>query len=281
MNHDGERFEHGDFIQNGSFGSTFFCKDTMTHQLCVCKQINLETPTSYDSTLKEVCIMEDLHHPNIIRIIESIVLGNKACIYMEYGGCDLLSLYDTYVSLPWDYIYNILMQVVDGLFYMHQRNYCHRDIKMTNIVINHSHAKIIDFGLANKQITFSKQVCGTMEYCCPEAHMNIPHCGFCADIWSLGILIYACIHRSLMFDMAHTANTAFRAAYFAQQHSDSFVRAVLTTYKICTPASNQLISFLDRLLQVEPKSRFTMTEVKAFFCATRENSKLLLQETYV
>lgn len=47
--------------------------------------------------------------------------------------------------------YSMILQIVEGLEYLHSKNIIHRDIKLHNIVFDRNKkCKIIDFGLAKK-----------------------------------------------------------------------------------------------------------------------------------
>mgnify|MGYP001810706564 CR=1 FL=1 len=72
---------------------------------------------------------------------------------------------------------------------MHSRGYIHRDIKMSNIMIDFDNEiKLVDFGLATKCKKQHKQ-CGTPGYMAPEIFTATQYNEKC-DIYSLGITIY-------------------------------------------------------------------------------------------
>ncbi len=54
-------------------------------------------------------------------------------------------------EIPESKIKEIFIQIVEGVKYIHEKNYYHGDLKLENIVIDKDgHVRIIDFGLANK-----------------------------------------------------------------------------------------------------------------------------------
>jgi serine/threonine protein kinase len=86
-------------------------------------------------------------------------------------------------------------QVVFGIHYLHQRNVTHRDIKLENILLDETRTrvKLIDFGFSTC-IPHEKKVkifCGTPSYMAPEIVSKIEYAGPPADIWALGVLLYA------------------------------------------------------------------------------------------
>ncbi len=89
----------------------------------------------------------------------------------------------------------LFKQVVSALYYCHQRNVTHRDIKLENILLNEAktQVKLIDFGFStcipnDKKI---KLFCGTPSYMAPEIVSKKEYCGPPADVWALGVLLFA------------------------------------------------------------------------------------------
>jgi serine/threonine protein kinase len=87
-----------------------------------------------------------------------------------------------------------LLQLVDGLEYLHGEGILHRDIKLGNVFLNHKmQVKIGDFGLSVKMAHPKDRrytTCGTPNYIAPEILAETGH-GFEVDIWALGIILYA------------------------------------------------------------------------------------------
>lgn len=75
---------------------------------------------------------------------------------------------------------------------MHSKGIIHRDLKLENILLDHTgYIKIIDFGLAKilKEGEMADTFCGTPEYLAPEMIEQKGH-NKSVDWWALGILIY-------------------------------------------------------------------------------------------
>ena len=87
-----------------------------------------------------------------------------------------------------------------ALEYLHKMNIIHRDIKLSNVLLNENmEVKLCDFGLAiDNNLKEQKNICGTMNYIAPELY-NKKGGGlkysFKTDIWAFGILMYTLFYR--------------------------------------------------------------------------------------
>jgi serine/threonine protein kinase len=93
--------------------------------------------------------------------------------------------------LPEDICYKIFAQIVAGVDFMHQLNFAHRDLKMTNILIdNNLVVKIIDFGFACNSGKIQNMYCGTPSYMPPEIVQRSSYLSKPVDVWTLGCVLY-------------------------------------------------------------------------------------------
>ena len=89
-----------------------------------------------------------------------------------------------------------LVQICEGVRYIHQRGILHRDLKLGNMFLTWDMTlKIGDFGLAttmpNESSGEANTLCGTPNYIAPEVLRKQGH-GVEADIWAMGCMMYAC-----------------------------------------------------------------------------------------
>lgn len=74
---------------------------------------------------------------------------------------------------------------------MHNRGFCHRDLKVTNMLINSEGVvKIIDFGFACEAKGKLNMYCGTRSYMPPELVNKFQYYGKPMDIWACGVVLY-------------------------------------------------------------------------------------------
>jgi len=162
------------------------------------EKFKLLEPNRRKSVKREIKIMEKIDHDCLAKLYEAFESHKQVFLIMEYinGG----SLHGYLKGKPNRQMAEIeakflWQQVVFGIHYLHQRNVTHRDIKLENILLDETRTrvKLIDFGFSTC-IPHEKKVkifCGTPSYMAPEIVSKIEYAGPPADIWALGVLLYA------------------------------------------------------------------------------------------
>ncbi|XP_046734789.1 serine/threonine-protein kinase VRK1-like [Diprion similis] len=106
-------------------------------------------------------------------------------VVMERFGKNLWDLFlENNRKFPEHTVYNIALQIIDVLEYMHNKTYVHADIKGANLLQSlksADHIYLVDFGLASHYTNKSeyksdpkKTHNGTIEYTSRDMHMGIP-----------------------------------------------------------------------------------------------------------
>jgi serine/threonine protein kinase len=120
---------------------------------------------------------------------------------MEFANCG--SLQDQVdQKLGEQQIIEILVQLLEGLKYLHQHKIFHRDLKPANILFINGNLKIADFGMARSiDKTVASQVTqgGSQPFMPPEMFLNKKR-GLLSDIWSAGVIVYYLATQKLPFD---------------------------------------------------------------------------------
>lgn len=150
--------------------------------------------------LNEALIIDQLHHPNIVKVIERGEYNNRLFIAMELlEGKPLSHLIKAGLKLPIKEAAAIMDQLLDAIFKIHSKGIIHRDLKPDNIMLidkdkeSKNFVKILDFGLAKNrsltQLTETGEILGTINYLPPERISNQEFSG-AGDIYSLGVIFY-------------------------------------------------------------------------------------------
>ncbi|MHC9543448.1 MAG: protein kinase [Vulcanimicrobiota bacterium] len=162
---------------------------------------------------REMKVMRELVHPNIIRFLEQGQREQEHYIVMELikGG----SVSDFMEKVRRRHLgiregCAIVSQALEGLHHAHQRGFIHRDIKPQNILLHRSGdgwtAKISDFGLAKNfrdaggsMITREGEAAGTIIFMAPEQLTDYRSVKPPADIYSMGVSLYYIISGKYHF----------------------------------------------------------------------------------
>jgi len=135
------------------------------------------------------CLLELRDHPNIVQIKAAYRLPHEIRIVTEFveGGTLAQILKIRQLSEP--HIFYISQQLLAGIAYMHSKNFVHRDLKSSNIMLSvHGSLKIIDFGFCAELTDGPRvQTVGTAYCMAPEVVKRQSH-SFEVDIWSFGII---------------------------------------------------------------------------------------------
>ncbi|CDW77508.1 protein kinase domain containing protein [Stylonychia lemnae] len=193
-------------IGKGAFGKVTLGIHKLTGKQVAIKTVDkslMKDEYQKKKVLQEVHLLKKVRHQNVIRLLEVFESPKHLLMVMEYaGGGDLLQYVKKRRRLEEDEARKIFKQVVYGLAHCHCRSVLHRDIKLDNILLdNEGEIKICDFGVSriikkNQRIT---EQCGTPAYIAPEIISDSGYEGFNADVWSLGVLLYAMICGTVPF----------------------------------------------------------------------------------
>ncbi|KAJ3272246.1 hypothetical protein HK104_004508 [Borealophlyctis nickersoniae] len=190
----------GDALGSGNFAKVKRAIRRDTGQRYAVKIMHLSRfalkPKFLENLNQEVSILMSVNHTNIIRIFE--IFYEKDYVYIVLELADGGELFDAIIKhgkFSEDVSRKIILQVFNGLKYLHDRGISHRDLKPENILFVHKnyssdwHIKISDFGLA--KLTMSEEqmmrtLCGTPNYVAPEVLMQASERAYtkAVDLWS-------------------------------------------------------------------------------------------------
>ena len=149
---------------------------------------------SLSAFLTEMQYMSHLIHPNIIRLVGTVLENPNICMVMEYAREGTLRDYlRTHESLDWhSYKRDFALGIAKGFTYMHARHppLIHRDLKSTNVLITEwKEVKISDFGTARELDNLELSEClGTKYYMSPEM-LNGDKYTTKTDVYSFGSVL--------------------------------------------------------------------------------------------
>lgn len=245
----------GSTLGVGTFGKVKLAIHEDTSLKVAIKIVNKAKMLSMDMHEKirrEITILQNLHHPHVVRLYELIDTPTDIFMVIEYvsGG----ELFDHIVQnsrLQEPEARKFFQQILCGVEYCHHHTICHRDLKPENILLDANlNVKVGDFGLSNfmRDGDFLRTSCGSPNYASPEVVSGRPYAGPEVDVWSCAVILYALLCGSLPFDDEHVPNL--------------FKKIKHGHYTLPGHLSEQSRSLLLRMLTVDPVKRITFKEIR-------------------
>ncbi|XP_036868816.1 serine/threonine-protein kinase ULK2 isoform X2 [Manis javanica] len=196
-----------DLVGHGAFAVVFRGRHRQkTDWEVAIKSINKKNLSKSQILLgKEIKILKELQHENIVALYDVQELPNSVFLVMEYcNGGDLADYLQAKGTLSEDTIRVFLHQIAAAMRTLHSKGIIHRDLKPQNILLSYAsrrkssvsgiRIKIADFGFARylHSNMMAATLCGSPMYMAPEVIMS-QHYDAKADLWSIGTVIYQCL----------------------------------------------------------------------------------------
>lgn len=158
-----------------------------------------------ENFIREVEMLRQLHHPNIVMFLGAVVQAPHFMMvseFMHHGSlADLL--HNSEVAIGWAERISIAKQAARGMLYLHSFNppIIHRDLKSLNILVDRGFiTKIGDLGLAKlRDDSKTMTMCGTPLWSSPEV---LRHARYTekADVYSYGIVLWEVLERQFPYE---------------------------------------------------------------------------------
>jgi len=143
--------------------------------------------------MNEFEMMNVLHHPRLIRLIEVYDSKDQMTLISELAtGGELLDVVTSEKYITEIEIARIVAQILEGIEYMHSKSIGHLSLTPCDVLFTRpggSEVKICDFSLAKRIVGVVKMEHGQPEYVAPEI-VNGEGATFASDMWSIGIITY-------------------------------------------------------------------------------------------
>ena len=193
-------FEIGKILGKGAFATVAIVTRKEDKKAYAMKRINISKldEKEKESALNEIRILASLSHPNIIGYKEAFFdqKSRTLNIVMEYADDgdidkkikDNLKKKNLFSE---ETIWGWIIQILEGLKYLHDNKIMHRDLKCANIfLMKNGILKLGDLNVSKiAKLGMAKTQTGTPYYISPEIWKEQPYDYKC-DIWSVGCIIY-------------------------------------------------------------------------------------------
>ncbi|AMV18948.1 serine/threonine protein kinase [Planctomyces sp. SH-PL14] len=265
-----------DILGRGGMSVIFRARHRHMDRLVALKVISPDIekdPIAIQRFWREVRIIAQLDHPNIVKAFDAGDEGGKMYLAMELvRGVNCSQLIKDRGPLKPQVALKILGQAALGLDYAHTSGIVHRDVKPSNILISDKGmVKVLDLGLAllsaptssavqNTDLTRTGIVMGTVDYIAPEQARGRRDLDGRADIYSLGCTLFYLITGTRPYSGANPIEIIL-------QHTTAPVPKFEAAGVTVPPPVQEL---LDRMMVKDPEQRLgSMSEVVAAITALR------------
>lgn len=250
-------------LGSGHFGEVKKCKEKSTGTFYAGKFIKTRKckgsrlGLDRDQVEREVFILQQLEHPNIMRLHDVFASKAEMVLILELiRGGELFDFIAEKEALSEEDAIFFLEQILKGVAYIHSKNIAHFDLKPENIMllqkdVPHPKIKIIDFGLAQKFEDGAefKSLCGTPQYIAPEV-INYEPLGPSTDMWSIGVITYILLSGLSPFQGETDAETLSNVVSGTYEFDARYFK----------DTSDMAKEFIQQLLVKDPRDRMTAVE---------------------
>ncbi|CAF4565742.1 unnamed protein product [Rotaria socialis] len=251
-------------LGNGHFSVVYSARNRFTGVYVALKKVQLSRMTdskAIDDCKREISLLQQLNHHNVIKYISHFVEENDLYIVLELASAgDLAKMIKHFHRsnklMPEKTIWKFFTQICSGLEHMHSKRIMHRDIKPANIFVSaEGVVRLGDLGLGRffgSKTTSAHSMVGTPYYMSPERiHEHDLGYDFRSDIWSLGCILY---------EMA-----ALRSPFFGENLNLISLRQKIEALDY-TPLptnfySSELRLLISKCLVLDPEKRPDIVEV--------------------
>ena len=187
-------------LGSGAMGTVYLGRYTKTGQVMAIKVmapgLGSTNAAAMDRFEREITILKQLNHPNIVRLFGAGKTQGARYFAMEYvQGESLDRVMSRRGRMTWEEVVALGQQLCLALQHAHDKGIIHRDLKPSNIMIlKDGTLKLTDFGIAKvsdlEALTATNCTVGTAAYMSPEQCKGQSDLTPKSDLYSMGVLFY-------------------------------------------------------------------------------------------
>ena len=182
-------------LGSGAIGTVFKAQNKATGEYVALKRIRIDNEEEgiACTAIREISLLKELHHKNIVKLHDVIYTERKLTLVFEFAETDLKKYLDNFQGqIEMSTVKSFLFQLLQGLDYCHSRKIMHRDLKPGNLLITKNGIlKLADFGLARAfgipVRVYSNDVV-TLWYRAPDVLLGNKNYTNSIDLWSVGCI---------------------------------------------------------------------------------------------
>lgn len=277
-------------IGEGTYGVVYKARNKKTNKTVALKKIRLESEEEGvpSTAIREVSLLKELEHPNIVCLHDVLMQENKLYLVFEFLTMDLKKYFDKIPSgkfMEKPLVQSYLYQVLQGILFCHQRRILHRDLKPQNLLIDENGViKLADFGLARAfgiPVRVYTHEVVTLWYRAPEVLLGAPRYSTPVDVWSIGCIFAEMVTKRPLFHGDSEIDQLFRIFRTLTTPTEDTWPGVsaLPDYKSTFPnwTTNTLPNAVK---QLDRRGQDLLAKMLVYDPACRVSAKDALQHTY-
>lgn len=250
----------GKVIGVGSFGTVRLAHHKLTGQRVAVKtyeRSKMKDPQQWKRVQQEARVMERLSDcPLVCRFLEAFETPSprRAHLVMEHlPGGSLCAHVKAKRKLTEAEAQPLMLQLATAIAHMHSLDVVHRDIKLENVLFlddSRTVIRVIDFGFSTRCAPERRLrlFCGTPSYMPPEIVRRTEYRGKPIDLWSLGVVAYACVAGCFPFA--------------ARSQSELYRKILRGTFRAPDGLSPASTDFLHAAILVDVHTRITAPDAR-------------------
>lgn len=187
-------------VARGGMGAIFRARDLKRRRLVALKLSDGYAPARRtDRIMREAAMLKELHHPGIVsHVSHGHTKKRQPFLAMEWLEGEDLAQHLRAGVLGLAATVRLARRVGDAMTFAHRRGIVHRDLKPSNLFLQNGQVErvtILDFGVAHRALdsVHTESVVGTLGYMAPEQARAQGEVGPCADVFSLGCVLFECL----------------------------------------------------------------------------------------
>ncbi|XP_034026382.1 mitogen-activated protein kinase 4 isoform X1 [Thalassophryne amazonica] len=277
-------------LGSGVTGLVLSAVDQRIGQRVAIKKLLMRDAVAVKHALREVKIIQRLHHENVVRVHEVLApygqplpedptVLSALYIIQECMETDLARLLEQ-GPLPTGHATLLFYQLLRGLKFIHSANVLHRDLKPANIFINTDQLllKIGDFGLARivdphySHKGYLSEGLVTKWYCSPRLLLSPNNYTKAIDMWAAGCILAEMLTGHMLFAGAHELEQMqliLDTVPVLREEDRQDLLQVMPSYvsrgwrvkrsfsELLPQVDAQAVDFLERILTFNPMDRLT------------------------
>ncbi|KAL4636237.1 myosin light chain kinase, smooth muscle-like isoform X2 [Arapaima gigas] len=243
-------------LGTGKFGQVFKLVEKSTKKIWAGKFIKAYSAKEKDNVRQEISIMNSLHHPKLVQCVDAFEGKSDIVMVLEMisGGELFDRIIDEDFELTEREVIKYMLQIIDGVHFIHKQGIVHLDLKPENIMcVNKtgSRIKLIDFGLARRieNAGSLKVLFGTPEFVAPEV-INYEPISYTTDMWSIGVICYILVSGLSPFMGENDNETLSNVTSATWDFEDEAFDEI----------SDEAKNFISSLLKKDMKARLTCAQ---------------------